>query len=457
MDALTQKYPELLDAFKTAEDGMYTLHEETVESLINQYAQWSNEAITAFNNVGTTAGRVIAEINKNIIQTELNAIGAIMDVDRVLDLYYNNYNQDYRGGNMGAGLFGGNKNGKNIDSEVAEIIRKYEKMNFDYKPVDLTSGKGSGGDKDNKSQYDWLDSYLDKRNRALQEEQTTYDRLINQVIKKGDIETKYNKLQNQSLEEQNKLLDNQIAAYDTAEKEYGRRMKKGLLYDNLVEAFDKDKSKADEIVQKIMNREDINLLEYTSDQSSAITAMTDNFNKQLDAADKKLEAQNTKRENLLKMFTNNIEFITKKFDHALNEFAQRQSQLEHYQTMRTNSGMMENQKLYLALLDNESRELEANIQKRNELTATLDAMKPKTEAEIEEWWNTKDAIDATTQAIWESEEAIESYQKSMRQLSWDLNDRIRDITGNVRNETSFLIDTLGTFEKDMYSYERDFL
>jgi len=448
---------------------MYKFQEGSIDSLVGKYASLSNEAITSLKD----QSKYFTETIKYLRQMQIELVQATVDAAMLrAGLPFNvdlkaMMNTDANQADIGRAIA---ESMKGLDEEtqksINRIISEGQQRVWNImhgSELDLKQGDGSatgaGGDKDkdNKSQYDWLDSYLDKRNRALQEEQTAYDRLTNQVIKKGDIETEYNKLQNESLYEQNKLLNDQILAYSEAEKEYGRRMNEGLLYDNLVEAFGNDKSKADEIVQKIINREDIALEEYTSDQASAISAMADNYNKQLDAADKKLEAQNTKRENLLKMFTNNIEFITKKFDHALNEFAQRQAQLEHYQSMRTNSGMMENQKLYLALLDNESRELEANIQKRNELMNTLNTLQPYTEAEIEEWWNTKEAIDATTQAIWESEEAIVSYQKSMRQLSWDLNDKIRDITGNVRNETSFLIDTLGTFEKDMYSYERDFL
>ena len=573
----------------------YKIQEDAIDNLVNKYGELSNEAITSMKNEGLYAAETIKwlrEMEYEILQAQIDLINFNAATKLTPESLVNAYNtRDFRA--ISEAFKGADITQEDYErlmgvlphvSERLQQLKEWEE--FDYKVTDDDGTGKSKKDKKDKSQYDWLDSYLDKRNRALQKEQTLYDNLakndpidliknklkdyqkggnvnlllrpeidteeLNKAgydagegfatvftstysnaagdlainftpiivdpktgeylgvmapdefdqycydvvdgVRKDDlnlqigaaftgkdaieqageaawnihllheqisddlsIEEKHYGQLNYSLNEQNKLLDDQISAYDTAEKEYGRRMKKGLLYDNLVEAFGKDKSKANEIVQKIINREDINLLEYTSDQSSAITAMTDNFNKKLDAADKKLEAQNTKRENNLKIFTNNIELITKQYDHALNEFAQRQAQLEHYQTMRTNSGMMENQKLYLAMLDNTSRELEANIQKRNELTATLDAMKPKTEAEIEEWWNTKDAIDATTQAIWESEEAIESYQKSMRQLSWDLNDRIRDITGNVRNETSFLIDTLGTFEKDMYSYTRDFL
>lgn len=461
MDELIEKYPELKSGIDTVTKSIntetgevevsYTIQENAIKGLVSEYATLSNEAIDAW--------RII---KRETLEASIANLNNLLSLERIFELYHQVVdNQDYRGENV----FGINT------GEITQLIKEYEaemkllddmkknpNNNYAYKPNhNDTDGSGSDdGDKDNKSRYDWLDSYLEKRNRNLQKEQTAYENLGKQIVKTGDIETQYTENQNKSLEEQNRLLDEQIAAYKTAEEEYGRRMKSGLLYDDLVSAFD-SKAEANKIVKRIENREDINLAEYTSEQQSAITAMMDNYNKKLDAADKQLEAQNQKRENSLQMFTNNIELITKKFDHVLNEFANRQEQLEHYQTMRTNAGFMENQKYYIALLDNESRELNANIEKRQTLIDTLKELKVETADDLAKWWETKDAIDATTKAIYENEEAIESYKMSMKQLSWDLNDRIRNITGNLRNETEFLMDTLGTFDADMYDYSREYL
>lgn len=448
---LIRKYPSLKSAIKEYSDGSYTIQSENIENLISEYADLYNSIVEGYKTA-----------KKAALQFELQQLEVLKDVNEVLSEYDKYYNPDYRGSNYG-GIFDGIADPK----KVGDLIAKYKKEiaefeeEFPYVPGSGNGGSGSGSgkdDKDNKSQYDWLDSYLDKRNRKVQKLQTAYDNLGKQVIKSNDIEKQYYQNANTNLTKQNKALDNQIAAYTEAKKQYKEiRMGEGVLYQALFDAFDKDTSKVNEIIQKIINRESVELTEYTSDQASAISAIADTYNKALDAEDKILEAQNQKHDNILKQHSNDIELITKQYDHVLNEFANRQAELEHYQTMRTNAGMMENQKYYIALLDNESRELEANIQKRDELLNKIKEINPTTEDELELWWDTKNAIDETTKSIWESQEAIESYQMSMKQLSWDLNDRIRDITGNLRNETEFLIDTLGTFERDMYSYERQYL
>ena len=442
----------------------YKFHQSAIDSLVNSYATMSNEAISSMNNLGIYAEETInwlKQMELEILQMTLDMMNFGVSADTLMSMYekrdstlhdflkYSGLTEEQQA-----------TVNKIFSDTSARISRIYMGSNLHLKENEDTNDSSGKGDKDNKSQYDWLDSYLDKRNRKLQKLQTAYDNLGKQIQNTNNIEESYYKAANENLTEQNQALDEKIAAYTRANEEYEKvRMhdKDSLLYKNLVDAFDGSKSKANAIIQKIINRESVELTEYTSNQASAISAIADTFNKALDAEDTILEAQNQKHENLLKQHSNDIELITKQYDHVLNEFANRQAELEHYQTMRTNAGMMENQKYYIALLDNESRELEANIQMRDKYINEIQEMNPTTEDELELWWDTKNAIDETTKSIWESQEAIESYQMSMKQLSWDLNDRIRDITGNLRNETEFLIDTLGTFEKDMYSYERQYL
>ena len=584
MTALINKYPELKSAVKKYSDDSYSLQKENLENLIDTYIEFENTAIsTQLQLKRYTLETIIATANLGVTVEQLaSSYASILNEDGSKKVDVSGHDYEYIFGD----LSGTGKSYQEVEKAVQDYNEIREKA---LRQLRETIGSSDKNDKDNsdknKSEFDWLDSYLDKRNRQLQKEETLYENLGKQtvediekqldayskggnvnlklrpeidaeelnkqgynagegyatifsqtfsneaetvavnftpiivdpktgeylgVMEKGefekycqdvidgvrtddlnlqigteftgkdaidqaetaarkihylheqlhadsDIELLYNYRQNQSLEEQNHLLDEQIKAYSRAEKQYGKRMQKGLLVDDMMKAFGNDKGKVDELIQKIIDRESINLEELTSDQASAVTAMAENFNKKLEAADKVLEAQNKKRENNLKMFTNNIEYITQKYDHVLNEFAQRQSELEHYQTMRTNAGMMENQKLYVALLDNESRELDQNIQKRNDLIEELKDFEVQTEDDLVKWYETKDAIDSTTQAIWENQEAIESYKMSMQQLSWDLDDKIMEIVGNVRNESDFLIDVLGTFEKDMYSYTREYL
>lgn len=448
----------------------YKLEEGSIDSLVGEYASLSNEAITSLkeqSKYATETIQYLRQIQYELLQTKIDyaMIASGLQPINLQDLFASDANTTdvYRAlSESMRGLTDEEKTKVNqaLNEASARFYGLLKGYNLNYKVGDgSTTGNGDKKDeKDTKGQYDWLDSYLDKRNRQLQTEETAYDNLGKAIAKTSTIENEYYDDANASLKRQNQFLDEKIKAYQRAKKQYEEvRMHEGLIYQNLLTAFENDTQAVEELIQKIINREDVDLLAYTSDQASAISAMADVYSKALDADDTILEARNKKQENRLKIFTNNIEKITKQYDRVIEEFANRQTELEHYQTMRTNAGFMENQKYYIALLDNESRELQANIDKREELIQELNKYDVQNKDDLDQWEETTKQINETTKAIYENEEAIVSLQASMRQLSWDLNDKIREITGNLRNETDFLIDTLGTFEKDMYSYSREYL
>lgn len=437
LSELIAKYPELTDAVKKNSDGTFSLYEDKLQEAITNYAKLYNQEVTA-TYVGV----------KGALETALAVNRLNLSLDQAIALYdkFNNP-QDYDKIHYEK-VFG-------EDSDhIRYLIEQYNAALKEFQALKnegLGDGNGSG---DRGSQYDWLDSYLEKRNRKVQKLQTAYNNLGKEIIKTGDIEAKYYQKANQSLSEENQALDEQIAAYNKAANQYEQRMGSGVLYNAMVDAF---KGDAGTIIQKIKDQESIDLSLYTSAQQSAISEMASNWQKYLDAEDKILEAEMKKRENDLTKFTNNIEAITSEYDHILYEFANRQAELEHYQTMRTNAGMLENQQYYIGLLDNETRKLQANIDERQRLTEEIKKFNPENKDEIDQWWETKKSIDETTKSIWENQESIESLRMSMKQLSWDLNERIRGIGENLRNETDFLMSVLGTFEKDMYAYDRQFL
>ena len=441
MAKLITKYPELKDAVIKYADDAYSFQEEALDNLIGDYAGVSNAAISA-----------------QIVQTEnaLKAALAYANLGMTIDEVAKTYNKFYQNRNLEE-LHYQKIFGVNTD-QIVEYYTDWEALKEKLKNIDPDDLNKKS---DNKSQFDWLDSYLDKRARKINNLTSAYDRLNKQVIKSGDIEQQYYQNLNKNLDETVGALNNEIDALKTANKERNDRISKGgYLYKELVKAFG-DESKAQSVIDQVKKQYEAegiySLEEYTSDQQSAISAIMTDYTDMLDAEQKILEDEATISEKTLQKFTNDIEFITKQYDHVLNEFANRQAELEHYQTMRTNAGMMENQQANILMLDNESRKLAANIAKRDELIAQLKELDVTSEDSLEKWWDTKDAIVDTTKAIYENQEAIESLQMSMKQLSWDLNDKIRDITGNLRNETDFLIDTLGTFEKDMYEYNREYL
>lgn len=458
MDELIEKYPELksgIDTITTTidkETGVaetsYTIQAGAIDNLIGEYATLSNEAIDAW--------RII---KKETLEASIANLNNFLSLDRIFELYHEIVDtENYRGENV----FGEHT------GEISALIREYEKeldlldslkknpeTNYHYKHNMNKDEDGDGDkDKDNKSEIDWLEQYLEKRNRAVDETQKKYEQLRATIINTDNVESDYYDKRAKAMAVANNALQEQMNAYKVAEDEYDRRMTSGLLYDNLVKAA-KSEAAANAYVEKIKAGEDINLEELDSELQSAITAMVNNWNSKRDAAEKQIEIGIQIKDNNLAQKKEDVERIVKAYDKVLNEYERRQKSLEHYQTMQTVQGLMQNEQYIIALMDNEARKLDDNIKKRDALTAELKSFIPTTEDELNHWYDLKDQIDSTTEAIYANQEAIAQWQNEVKKLEWSLDDKIMEMKYAVTDETDFLINTLSN--SDMYKYMREFL
>ena len=148
-----------------------------------------------------------------------------------------------------------------------------------------------------------------------------------------------------------------------------------------------------------------------------------------------------------------IDAIQKKYDRIISEFENRQSILEHGIAMTEANGSMVSTKYYEALIDNERDSLDAMLKERKDLIAKLNDINTEKEGGLDAWWATKDAIDQLTASIYESEEALIEYKNAMRQIQWDLFDRISDTIHGIAEESEYLISLFAN--DDMYEYTKE--
>ena len=459
MDELIEKYPELKSGIDTVTKSIdketgevvsnYTIQQSSIDGLVSEYATLSNEAIDAW--------RII---KKETLEASIANLNNYLSLEKIFELYHSVVdNQDYRGENVLGEHTG----------EIAALIKEYEKemqllddmmknpgTNYFYKPNHGLNDNGDddSNDDDNKAQLDWLEQYLEKRNRAVDETQKKYEQLRATVIATNDVESDYYDKRAAAMKESNAALQDQMDAYKVAEDEYERRMTSGLLYDNLVKAA-KSEGAANDLINKIMAGEDINLEGMESDLQSAITAMVTNWNNKRDAHAKQIEIGVQLKDNSLAQMKEDVERIVSKYDRVIKEYEQRQKALEHYQTMQTSQGLMQNEQYIIALIDNESKELAANIAERDRLTEQLKSFIPTTEDELKHWYDLKGQIDDTTNAIYENQEAIAQWQNEVKKLEWELDDKIMQMKYAVTDEADFLINNLDN--SDMYKYMREYL
>ena len=594
MDALILKYPSLkggIEEVKQVVDETtgemvtkYNVQGGAIESLINEYADLSNEAIDAW--------RII---KRGALESTLANLNNLLSLDRILELYDKVVNnQDYRGENV----FGVNTSEiiqlvKEYQAEMAQLdaMEKNPSKHYHYKPNEKKDSSNDNDDKDkeSKSTLDWLEQYLEKRNRLVEEKNKELENLskvdilkndaesitkqleklqeggnVNLLLRpeidtkelkkkkwkkagegvatvytstysnedgtvavnftpiivdpvtgeyKGvltpkqlqayaegviagtreddlnlqigakftgknaikqaekaaikihnlheqltetssDIETQYYDQRKAARDAWNDSLEQDLYAYRVAEQEYLDRMSSGVLFDELAEAAGSQKA-ARKLVKKIMAGEDINLENMSSELSSAISNMVSNWNSKRDAQEKQIEIGIQLKESDLAQVKEDVEHIVNKYSRAINEYEQRQKTLEHYQTMQTTQGYMQNERYIIALIDNESKELAANIRLRDELAEELKNFIPTTEDELNHWYELKSQVDDATNAIYENQEAIASWQNEVKKLEWELSDKIMEMKYAVTDEADFLINNLSS--DNMFKYVREYL
>ena len=148
-----------------------------------------------------------------------------------------------------------------------------------------------------------------------------------------------------------------------------------------------------------------------------------------------------------------IDAIQKRYDRVISEYDNRQSILEHGIAMTEAKGSFVSTKYYDALIDNERENINAMLAERDRLVNELNGINISKEGGLEAWWNTKDAIDQLTASIYESEESLVEWKNTIRQIGWDLFDRITDTVHGVADEAEYLASLFSN--DDMFKYSKE--
>ena len=148
-----------------------------------------------------------------------------------------------------------------------------------------------------------------------------------------------------------------------------------------------------------------------------------------------------------------IDDITTRYDRIISEFENRKSILEHGITMTEAKGSLVSTKYYEALIDNERDSADKLLAERKRLINELEKINTNSKEGLNQWWETKDAIDSVTAALYQSEEAMREYANAMRQVGWDLFDRITDTISGVSSEAEYLMNLLS--HSDMFKYTKE--
>lgn len=132
--------------------------------------------------------------------------------------------------------------------------------------------------------------------------------------------------------------------------------------------------------------------------------------------------------------------IAKQFDSEISLVEANISILESYIDQVEMKGNLVSKSYYSAIYAEEQKNLSLLQQKYEQLSNKLN--NGTIAKGSEEFNNMATEIKEVSKAIIESNTALEEYQKTMRELDWEVFDLIQDKIGNVTDESEFLIDLL---------------
>lgn len=140
-----------------------------------------------------------------------------------------------------------------------------------------------------------------------------------------------------------------------------------------------------------------------------------------------------------------------KFDDTAKSFEDAMSFIEHRANMvnkvidrATEEGYISAIEYYVSLTNIENENLKALKNEREALVVALaDAVNSgAVEEGSEAWYEMQNQIYGVTEAIEDSEKALVSYSNSMRDIRWEIFDRVEDTIANITDETEFLMSLL---------------
>ena len=195
------------------------------------------------------------------------------------------------------------------------------------------------------------------------------------------------------------------------------------------------------------------MIEYTKDQYYADIAIALQKDDQLEALRLIAEAQQKVNELTAQETQLAIDNTTTYFDRLLSEYENRQAILEHGITMAEGRGHLASKNYYAVLIDNEITTLEESLKERDELIEELATIDTSSKEGLEQWWTTKQAIDGVTNSIYESEEAVQSWQKAIEDLDYQVFERIQTAISGINEEAEFLANLFRN--EDLFQYVED--
>lgn len=173
------------------------------------------------------------------------------------------------------------------------------------------------------------------------------------------------------------------------------------------------------------------------------------YEKALDCRDAVEELKESVRDLYKEAFDN----VVKLYDGMLGQIEHRQNILEGFIDQTETQGYIVSTKYYDALINNEQGKLEKlNKQRQDSIAAMNDAIiNGNIEVNSEQWYEFQEEINKVNEEIQDAQTSLIEFNNSIRELKWDVFDKIQDRISGITDEADFLIKLMS--DEDMYDDE----
>lgn len=315
----------------------------------------------------------------------------------------------FAGGSGGGGFRGG-------ASKSSSSKKKSSKSssNSSSSSSKSNSSSNSSADKEEtKETLDWIETKLDRIKRKIDELDTTASSTYRTWSKR-----------NEALSSELSKVTEKISLQQQA---YDRYIK---------EAESAGEGLSSDWIDKIQNGKiDIETIT-DSDLKEKISDYKNWYEKALDCRDAIVDLKEQESKLIEQRFNN----IKDEYDAILKQFEHTQSMLEGAIDITETSGYIVSTKYYDSLISNENEKINKLYAEREALVNSLNSAlsNGKIDKYSESWYNMQDEIDSIDESIQDCNKSTIEWGNSIRQIQWDLFDKLQDRISKINDEADFL-------------------
>ena len=174
--------------------------------------------------------------------------------------------------------------------------------------------------------------------------------------------------------------------------------------------------------------------------NKSISQYREYYEKALDCRD----AVEELKESVKGLYEESFNNLVKEYDNMLAQIEHRKNILEGYIEQTETQGYIVSTKYYAELIKNEQSNLEDLTSKRNSLLASLNDAVANGNIKMysESWYEMRQEINDVDEAIQSANTSIIEYGNSIRNIKWDVFDKLQDKISSITDESDFLIDLM---------------